>query len=427
MIVLVVSFVVLLFLGIPIAYVLGISSLFYFLATDSTFLLTNIARKLFNGIDIFVLSAIPFFMFAGELMNESGLTKNIIKLVNVFVGKIRGGLAQVNVIASVLFAGLTGAAISDVSALGTILIPAMYEEGYDKPFSAAVTAGSSIVGPIIPPSIIVVIYGGMMGISVGGLFAAAIIPGLLIGIVGMIAVYYISKKRQYPISNVQFSFEKLFNNFRKSFLALLIPLIILGGILFGIVTPTEAATVSALYALLLAMFFYKSIDINQLNKVILKSVKGSAKLLYIIGVSSIFAWILAYEEIPTILTNSLVNITDNPYILLLLVSLIALFMGTWMEVTVGVIIVAPIFAPVVESLGIHPIHFAITLIISFLIGVATPPVGVCLYAAAGIADIPFESVIKDILPFILVYFIVLLGIIFFPQIVLFLPKLFGFA
>ncbi|MGI6034427.1 MAG: TRAP transporter large permease [Limnochordia bacterium] len=418
-------FVLLLVGGVPISYVLGLSSLAYFIGVGEPSYFNALPRRMFTGINVFVLSAVPFFMLAAEVMNHTGISRRLIELAQLLVGRFRGGLAQVNVVASLLFAGLTGSAISDVAALGTVLIPAMIDEGYDRSFSAAVTAASSIVGPIIPPSILIVIYGGLMGVSVGAMFAAALVPGLLIGLGGMVVVNIFARKRNYPMKPVKLTVKNVVLAIRHSFLALVTPVIVLGGILSGVFTPTEAAAVAAVYALAVAFFVFRNLRIQDVPKLFIKAVEGSAQLLFIMGTANIFAWVLAMESVPQRIATQILGVFHHPVSVLLAMCLTIIFIGTWMEITAGLIIVAPVFGPVAEAVGIHPIHLGIVVVVSFLVGVTTPPLGVCLYAAAGIAEIRFEEVVRDIMPFIIMFLIVIFIIVLFPEVILTVPRVFG--
>lgn len=416
----------LLVLGLPIAFILGITGLNYFIFSDQEMFLNIIPMRIFTGLDSFVIMAVPFFMLAGEIMNRSGITHRLVRFSQYLVGRVRGGLAYVNILGSFLFAGITGAAISDVTALGSIFIPAMEEDGYDTDFSAAVTAASSIMGPIIPPSIIIVIYGAMTGTSIGALFAGAIIPGALVGLSNCIVTYYTSKKRNYPKQDFDFSMKEFLSVTKDASLALIMPIIIVGGILTGVVTPTEAAAIAVLYALLISIFVFKSFKFSDLPNLLFKAGLFSAMLFLIVAMANIFGWIMGMEGVPTLLANWFTSISSDPRIILLLVNIFLLFLGTFMETGANVILFAPILAPLMAQLGVDPIHFGIVMIVNLNIGLITPPLGVCLFAACGVCDTNVERISKAIIPFLIWEIIVLFMITYFPQTVLFLPRLLGY-
>ncbi len=420
-----IMFIIFLLFGVPISYTLGMAGLAYLLINGEAVYFTMLPRRIFGATNVFVLSAVPFFILAGYIMNASGMAKKLVTFANLLVGRFRGGLAQVNVLASIFFAGLTGSAIADTVAIGSLLIPTMREEGYDAQFSAAVTAGSSIIGPIIPPSCIMVIYGGIMGVSIAGLFAAGIIPGLLVGIGEMIYVSIISKRRNYPFHKLKITRKKIIDTTRDSAICLILPIVIMGSIVFGIATPTEASAVAVAYALLVSLFIFRSLKIKELLPLFVKAVKTSAQLLFLIGCASVYAWILAIEGIPEIISSLILNLTDFPQFILIIMSVVALFFGSWMEITAAFLLLAPIFGPIALETGLHPFQIGITLVIAFLIGIDTPPVGICLFAASGIAEIPFEKVVKEVMPFVLICIIVLSLVIFFPPLTLFVPRVLG--
>ncbi|MGI6097485.1 MAG: TRAP transporter large permease [Dethiobacteria bacterium] len=416
--------ILLLLLGLPVAISLGvISSAWVYMAGRS---LQMIASRVYAGIDSFVLMAIPFFVLAGEIMNSSGITDRIIRFVNLIVGRVRGGLAQANIYASVVFAGITGAAISDVSALGSVFIPAMEKQGYTRKFSAMITAASSIVGPIIPPSIITVIYGAVTGTSIGALFSASFIPGFLLAIGMSVLVAATGKKRNFPKVETKFSFKELALTFKDTFLALLMPLIIIGGILGGIFTPTEAAAVAVFYALVVGILIFRSITVKDIYRALSNSVRTSAMLFFIIGVAAILGWIIARINLPVIMAEFFLSLSDNPNVIFLLVILLLLFVGTWLETGASCIILAPILAPMMEMLGFHPVHFGTVMIVALNIGLITPPLGVCLFAVVSVGKVRFEDVVSEIWPYIAMDVVVVLILVFIPELTLFLPRLFGF-
>ncbi len=416
--------IVLLLLGIPVAISLGlISGIWVFLAKSS---LQMIASRLYSGIDQFVLMAIPFFCLAGEIMNQSGITDRLITFVNYIIGRLRGGLAQANIYTSLLFAGITGAAVADVSALGSVFIPAMEKQGYTRRFAAALTAGASIVGPIIPPSIIIVIYGAVTGVSIGSLFAAAIVPGVIIGLAMSAYIFSISKKRNFPKIEQKFEVKGFLVSFKDSLLALFMPFIIIGGILGGVFTPTEAAAVAVFYALLVGVLVYRTITLKILYRSIVNAMRTSAMLFFIIGLAAILGWVIARVHLAEHIAQFLIQLSDNPTYILLFVVALLIFVGTWLETGTSCIILAPILAPAMQMVGLEPIHFGTVMIVALNIGLITPPLGVALFAAVSVGNVSFEDVVKEIWPFIIVDLIMLLLLVYVPALSLTLPKLLGF-
>lgn len=414
------SFLVLLFLGVPVAFSLGISSFIYVLSADIPLII--IPQKMYTGIDSFVLLCIPGFVLAGNLMNRGGITERIIDFSNCLVGHIRGGLGLANIGASMLFAGISGTALADTASIGAIMIPAMEKEGYEVDFSAAVTASSSTVGPIIPPSLPMIIAGTLTGISVSKLFVAGAIPGLLLGIGLMIVSYYISVKRRHP-KGTKKSVKEIGKSFYGAFWAILMTVLILVGILGGIFTPTEASAVAVVYALFVGLFIYKELSIKELPEIFVESMVTTASIMILVGFASLFAWIMASEQIPQMVADAMLSISNNKYVILILVNLLLLFVGTFMETISALLILFPVLLKVVVAVGVSPIQFAIIAVLNLVIGLTTPPVGVCLFVASSIGKISLGKISKAILPFLLVSIVVLMLVTFIPQISLFLPNL----
>jgi len=356
-------------------------------------------------------------------MNGGGITKKIIQFSNSIVGHIRGGLGLANIGASMIFAGISGTATADVASIGAIMIPSMKEEGYDVEYSAAVTASSSTIGPIIPPSLNMIIVGTLTGVSVGKLFLAGVIPGVLLGGGQMIVAYYLSMKRNYP-KNERSSFREIFLNFKSAFWALMLTFIILYGILGGIFTPTEASIISAIYAFVVGAFVYKGVTLNKLPSIMRESMIMTAAIMLLIGFANIFAWILTREQIPQLVANSLLSITTNKFLLLILINMLLLFVGTFMETISALLILFPVLLGVITQVGVDPIQFGVIAVLNLVIGLTTPPVGICLFIAASIGRISLSQIVKAILPFLAVSLIVLLLTTFVPAITLFLPNLF---
>jgi tripartite ATP-independent transporter DctM subunit len=420
-------FFLLLLAGTPIAFSLGITAVLVFLKMDAPSLMKIVPMKYYSGIDMFALMAMPLFMLAGEIMNRIQVTHRLVELANVLIGNIRGALAHVNIVVSILFAGLTGAAVADTAALGTMLIPAMEKDGYDRSFAAAVTAASSIIGPIIPPSIIMVIYGSMMNVSIAGLFAAGIVPGFLVGISLMLLSARISKKRGYPKGERRATVKEMGVAFRRAFIPLLTPIIILGGILTGIFTPTEAAAVAVFYAMVIGFFIYRNFSLRDLPSVLFEMVRNSGSVFIILSAAAILGWVLASEQVPALIGAKIMSISGNKYTALLIINIILLVIGMFMDMTAVVIILGPILHPLAMSLGIHPLHFGIIMIVNVNIALMTPPLGACLFVACSISRISLEAISKEILPFIAAEAVVLILVTYIPAISMTIPRLLGFA
>jgi tripartite ATP-independent transporter DctM subunit len=411
-------------LGIPIAFCLGITAAVSLVMLDLP--LGVVAQRIFTGIDSFPLMAVPFFVLAGDLMNYGGTTMRLVRFSNALVGWVRGGLAHTNIVASMFLAGISGSAVADASAIGGILIPGMVKEGYDVDFSAAVTASASTMGPIIPPSILMVIYGVTTGVSIGALFAAGFIPGVLIGFSLMAVAYVIARKRNYP-KLAMMSLPEFVIAFRKAIFALLAPVIILGGILAGVFTPTEAAAVAVAYAFFVGIFVFRELRMADMPRILVQSGVTTSVLLLVIGTANVLAWVLSAEQIPQRIAQTMLGISRDPYFILLLLNLFLLVVGMFMEGGAAIIILAPVLAQVAQSVGLHPLHFGFVMVLNLVIGLLTPPLGVCLFVACSIARISLAELVKAILPFLLVEIGVLFLVSYFPMVALWIPKLLGYA
>lgn len=412
-------------IGIPIAFSIGITTFLYILVTNPQNI-NIIPLRMFSGVDSFILLAVPLFVLAAEIMVKSNISKNLFEFVKLFFGKFRGGLAYVNIMASTIFGSISGAALSDIAGLGHVEISAMKENGYKNDFACAVTAASSIQSPIIPPSNIAVIYGGIMSISIGALFMAGVLPGLLIAGSQMIYIAVNAKKLDLPSNNKIYTRKEKKSIIYNGLVAFFMPFIILFGIVGGFFTPTEAAAVAVVYALLISVFVFKKMKFKDLTDSLWSSAKTSANLILIISLSTVFAWALGIENIPNKIADFLLSISANPYVLLLFVNAFLILIGMWMEIGAAIVLFAPILAPIMYKVGIHPVHFAMVMLINLTVGLITPPVGVVLYAAASVGKEKFENVVKATLPFIILAFLIVLLITFFPIITLYLPKKFGF-
>ncbi|TWT04923.1 TRAP transporter large permease [Planomicrobium sp. CPCC 101079] len=415
------SFIVLIFLGVPVAFSLGLASLLYLFLADIP--LNIIPQRMFGGLNSFVLLCIPGFILAGNLMNAGGITERIIKFANDLFGHIRGGLGLANVGASMGFAGISGTALADTASIGSILIPAMKKEGYGAGFSAAVTASSSTVGPIIPPSLPMIIVGTLASLSIGDLFLAGAVPGILLGLGLMIPTYFISVKRNYPKGERQ-SLKTIWKSFMGAFWAILMTVIILYGILGGFFTPTEAAVVSVLYAFVIGIFVYKELPIKKIPEIMLSSMTATASIMLLVGFANLFGWIMVREQIPQLVAESILGISTNAIIVILLINLLLLFVGTFMETIAALVILFPVLLPVAITVGMDPIQFGVMMVLNLVIGLVTPPVGVCLFVASQIGKVSIGKTARELLPFLGVSLAVLMLVAFIPQITLFLPSLF---
>ncbi len=419
--ILVTVFVLCLLMRFPIAFSLGLSCLVFLMLKGIP--LVVIPMKMYSGIDVFVLLSIPGFIIAGNLMNQGGLTEKIIGFCNQLIGHIRGGLALANIAASMLFAGISGTAISDTASIGSVMIPAMKKEGYDADFSCAVTASSSTVGPIIPPSVPMIIAATLSGLSVGKLFLAGAIPGLLLGLSLMGITYVIAVKKGYP-KHKRSSLKQLFKSFLDTFWSLLMTFIILFGIIGGIFTPTEASIIAVVYAFIIGTLVYKKLDVKKTLVIVLDSMKTSASLMVLIGFANLFGWILITEQLPQTVSSGILNFSENKYVVLLLINLLLILVGTFMETLAALLILFPILLKVALAVDVDPIHFGVIALLNLMIGLTTPPLGICLFVSASIGKVSIEKVSKAGLPFLLVSLLVLVLVTLFPALSLWLPQLF---
>ena len=409
---------VLLVIGVPVAVSLGVASLAYILIAGLPEVV--LIHNMINGIDSFPLLAIPFFILAGHLMNTAGITTKIFAFARALVGWMHGGLGHVNVGASVIFAGMSGAAVADAGGLGNVEIKAMRDAGYDTDFSVGVTAASSTIGPIIPPSLPLVIFGVMASASIGELFAAGLVPGLLMALSLMVMVAIYSRRRSYP-RDAAFDLCRLWVTLKSAFFPLLTPVIVVGGIVTGAFTPTEAAVAAVAYALFLGLAVYRSLNWRHLIRVSLDTIETSAAILMIVAAATIFAWILTANQVATLLGDSLLVLTENRIILLLIIMAIVLLIGMFMETIAAITILVPVLMPIAAKVGIDPVHLGIIVILNLMIGLLTPPVGMVLYVLSDVAGVRFERCVRATMPFLVPLVIVLLAITFFPQLALWLP------
>ena len=409
-------------LRLPIAFALGLACLLYLLLDGTP--LVVMPMKMYSGVDVFVLLSIPGFITAGNLMNAGGLTERIIAFANHLVGHIRGGLALANVGASMLFAGISGTAISDTASIGAVMIPAMKKEGYDADFACAVTAASSTVGPIIPPSVSMIIAATLTGLSVGKLFLAGALPGLLLGLSLLGYTYYVSRRRGYP-KHARSSLREVIGGLRETFWALLMTVIILYGIIGGLFTPTEASIVAVAYALLVGSFVYGRLTPKRTLAVVLDSMRTSAALMVLIGFANLFGYLLITERLPQLVSAQILGFSSNKYVVLLLINVFLILVGTFMETIAALLILFPILLKVALAVDVDPIHFSVIALLNLMIGLTTPPLGVCLFVAAGIGKVSIGAVSRAGLPFLLVSLAVLALVTLVPGLSLWLPGVLG--
>lgn len=413
-------FLILLFTGLPLYVNLGLTSfLFVFI---NGFVPITVIQKVTMAANSFTLLAAPFFIIMGNIMNTSGVTKRMFNFANVLVGDRAGGLGHANILASVLFAGMSGTAVADAAGLGAIEIQAMRDAGFDDDFSCAVTAASSVIGPIIPPSLPMVILAVSAEASIGRLFLGGIIPGLLMAVSMMIYVSYIAHKRSYP-KNPKASLREIWIAFKSAFLALLAPVILFFGIFSGIFTPTEAAVVAALYSLILGLFIYKEISFSELPAIIMKTIETNGVVLALVMTASIFGWVLSVSQFPQTLSMFLLNLTQSRVLIILIINALLLFVGMFMEGTAAILILTPILIPVLTSVGLDMTQACLIMILNLMIGVVTPPLGIVLFVVSNVAKVSFERVTKATLPFLIPLLSVLMIVSFIPAVTTFIPNL----
>jgi len=414
--------VALMLVGVPVAVAMGITAVGTFILLGEGSILAMIAQRMYYATTGFTLLAIPFFILAGNLMNTGGITNRIFRFANSLIGHVKGGLGHVNILASLIFSGMSGSAVADAAGLGLIEIKAMDDAGYDRKFSAAITAASSTIGPVVPPSIPFVIYGSITNTSVGKLFLAGFIPGVLMAVSMMVAVSIIARIRNYPKGN-RASLKEIWESFSGAVLPLLTPVIIIGGILFGLFTPTEAAVVACVYALFLGLVVYREIRVRDLPRILWETALQTVRVLFIISAAGFFGWLLIHQRIPDAVIVGLTSFSASPEVLLLLVMGILLVLGCFMEGIAVLVITIPIFMPLITRYNIDPVQFGVVMILCSMIGLVTPPVGMSLYAVASISEVDIWTLSKELLPYIVGILIVTLIIAFFPELALFLPNL----
>jgi C4-dicarboxylate transporter DctM subunit len=424
--VLLIVFVLCIVVGMPISIAMGVGALgaaMFYPVLNPIIIPTRFVGLLS---DSYLLLSAPLFILAGNIAARGGVARVLIDLATALVGRFRGGLAYVNVLDSMFFGGISGSAVADVSALGTFLVPQMVRKGYDKDFATALTVSTAVVAPIIPPSIIAVIYAWMADESVAAMFAAGVIPGILIGIGMAVPVYFIARKRNYPKEPPP-TLPQFWIAFRNALPALAIPAIIMGGILVGLFTPTEAAAVAVVYALLVPPIFYREPALRELPRIFADSARLSGVIGLIIGLVGAFGWVLTYSKFPFIVANAIAAMTPAWWVFIILVIILYLVLGTFLTPSEIILVTVPVLLPVATAVGVHPIHFGMVCVIASAVGHITPPVGLCLFVGMAISGLPMDKLVKPLLPFLSAIVVTLLLIAFMPSLVLFLPRVLGFA
>ena len=420
-------FILIMAAGMPVVFALLVAPGLSLLVDGQEVFFSALLSRLYTGMDSFPLMAVPFFILAGELMNSGGITRSIVKFCETLIGHFKGGLAQMNILSSLLFAGLSGSAVADASALGKMLIPAMEQNGYSRSYAAAVTAVSSVIGPIIPPSGIMILYAFILDVSVAGLFAAGIVPGVLIALGLMLAVSRIAHVRGYPVASEKATWGRRARALKETYPALLTPILLLGGILLGVFTPTEAAAVCVGYALFVTLFVLRSLKVSDLPGVFINAAIQSGVILLLVGAAVTFAWIISVSGMAAEIGAGLTGVTDNVLLLLLLVNLFLFLVGMFLDAGPAILILGPALAPIFIGLGLDPLHFAVVMCVNLTVGLATPPMGLVLFVASSVAGEKAEKIAWEMLPFLAVEIGVIFLITYFPALTMTIPRLLGFA
>jgi len=415
-----IAFVVLIVLSVPISIALGLSSMIaVLLHTDMSLMV--LVQKIFGGVNSFTLMAIPFFILAGNMMAAGGVSTRLVNFAGTLIGRLTGGLALVSTVACTFFGAISGSAPATTAAIGAVMVEPMEKKGYSKEFAAATVAASGTIGLLIPPSITMVLYGVIAGASIGKLFLAGIIPGLLMCFTLMGVEYMISRKRGYG-GDAPASFKEIFSSFKSSILALLMPLIILGGIYGGIFTPTEAAVVAVVYGVLIGLFAYKELDFKKILEILQNSGKSTAVILYLVATAHIFSYILASEQIPQQLAQLMLSVSSNPLMIQFMIMVALLFAGTFLDNAVAIVLLTPIFYPITTQVGIDPVFFGVLMVFALAIGQVTPPVGLCLFVACNISKVSIEKLSKAVVPFLVALIVLLVVLNLIPDVILYIPR-----
>ncbi len=409
-------------LGFPIALCMGLTAVIFFVVLGQADVLLMLPARMYSGTTSFTLLAIPFFILAGNLMNTGGMTQRLVRFAQCLIGHIRGGLGHVTVVTNMIMAGMSGSAVADATGTGIVLIPAMEKAGYPRAFSAALVGAASTIGPIIPPSIPFVIFGSITGTSVGRLFLGGFLPGLLMGVLLMITVAILAKRRGYP-REPRATLQELLIAALQATPAWGAPIIIIGGILAGIFTPTEAAVAASIYALVLGMLVYREIKVPDLPRILWETTHNTVQVMFIISAASIFGWLLIRQQVPTTIVEGLMGLTSTPWVVLLIVNVILLILGCFMEAIAIMLLTIPVFMPLIVRVGVDPVHFGVVMTLNLMIGLLTPPVGMCLYAVSAISQVPLWPLAKELWPYIVALVVCLALVTYFPGLVVWIPNL----
>lgn len=411
--------------GMPVGFAIGVAGMIGILDMGPRFM-TMAPDRIFAGLDLFPFLAMPFFILAGEIMNRSGITLGLVKLADSLVGWLRGGMAHSNMVASVLFAGITGSATADAAAFGNTLVPAMEKAGYSRAYACAVTAAGSIIGPTIPPSTLMIIYGSIMGVSIAGLFAAGILPGLLICLICMAVIALTARRKGLPKGEGRPSIRSVYLALREGILAALLPVFILGSIIGGFATPTEAAAIAVAYALFVGGVIYRALSWRDLYEIAVRTTRITGIIFLIIAAASILGWWMTFNRVPQMIAEGLLSISSNPNVIIGLILILLLLIGLVMDINATLIILAPVLAPLTVEIGMDPVHAGIMIILALNISLMTPPVGACLFVLASVTGEKVEAITKELWPFIIAEVLILVVIAFWPALTLFIPRLLGF-
>lgn len=415
------ALVLFIFLGVPIALALGLTSVGFYVLHGDFQILAMLPQRMYSATTGFTLLAIPFFILAGTLMNTGGITERIFRFANACVGHVRGGLGQVNVLASLFFSGMSGAAVADAAGLGQIELKAMADKGYDPEFSAAITAASSTIGPVFPPSIPFVLYASITGVSVSKLFLAGVVPGVLMALALMGAVYIMALRHKMPRAD-RIDWVEVWQSFRGAALSLLTPVIIIMGIFGGLFTPTEAGVAASAYAMFLSMVVYKEISPRQLPGIIWDTLQHTIRVMFVIATAGFFGWLLIHQRVPDALVASMIGLSDSPAVVLAIVVAILLVLGMFLEGIAVIVLTVPLFAPVMQQIGVDPVHFGVIMIMCSMLGLLTPPVGMVLFAVSSVAKMPVGRLSRALVPYLIGLALVLLLVVAVPGVSTWLPN-----
>lgn len=417
-------FFLLMLIGVPIAFILGIVTIIFILSTGNTDILLSMPSKMFNGLQNFGLVAIPMFILLGEIMNQGGITQRLIRFTQTIFGQLRGGLAYVNVIANMFLASIVGSANAQSAIMSKVMVPAMEKEGYKKEFSSALTSASSIMGPLIPPSMPFIIFGVTAGVSIGSLFLAGIIPGVLFAIAFGLAIYVYAKRNNFPKEDRP-SWSEVLKSTLYVLPALAIPILILVGITAGVFTATESAAVAVFFAIVIGLFVYKELKLKDFSGILLRTVITSSTVTFLLATSNIFGWVLNFQQIPQAIANTFLTIADNPFMFLLLVNLLLLIVGMFIEGVAALILLTPILLPVAIQFGVDPVHFGVIMVVNLTLGLMTPPVGTVLFIVSQITTVKIQHLVRSLIPFLMISFAILMLLTYVPWLSLSIPNLFN--